>query len=96
MPTTLLEPPARSTHGLNPWPDALYSLRMSWGEDGRPLTQAKAAERLGISPKTWWRWESGGERPPHPIPLLFVILLENPDLVSQFPLASLDRLATTA
>jgi DNA-binding transcriptional regulator YiaG len=44
------------------WPGRLKRLRAKLGK----LTQAQAAERLGVSLRSWQYWELG-ERVPHPI-----------------------------
>ncbi len=41
----------------NPWPDKLRAIRRKYGSGGKPLTQAQAAERLGVNIHTWTAWE---------------------------------------
>ncbi len=90
MSPALLEPPARSTPGLNPWPDVLYSLRMSWGEDGIPVTQEEAARISFVHERSWRHWENGERLPSAKVQLLFHLILKNPAAILEFSPIPLD------
>lgn len=50
----------------NPWPKRLRALRIAIGEReglGRSLLQSEAAERIGVSRRTWIAWETGQQIP---------------------------------
>lgn len=59
----------------NKWAKSLLALRAKWGEADKPVTQADAAKRIGVSPRTWASWE-GNTVPPKPIQLLIGYLLK--------------------
>lgn len=62
------------------WAAKLKLLRDRWGADGKPLTQALAAERLGVTPRSWIGWETYGREPAAPVCKLIDLLLANPSL----------------
>jgi len=50
-------PPGKPAPG-NPWPDFLRALR-----EKHHLTQAEAAERVGVAARTWISWENSQGTP---------------------------------
>jgi DNA-binding XRE family transcriptional regulator len=72
--------PKRAKPTGNPWPELLRNLRADVGRReklGRSLHQAEAAERLGVSRRSWIAWETGQQVPSNAyarlIPLTFRI-----------------------
>ncbi len=51
--------PGGKSKGGNPWRERLRAIRRKYGSEGKMLTQAEAAERLGVSVHTWVSWENG-------------------------------------
>lgn len=64
-----------------PWPDKLKYLREAWGDGTAPMTQEAAAERLGVTRRSWIGWEKGTQEPAVPVQKLIDVLLANPGLV---------------
>mgnify|MGYP000726956727 CR=1 FL=1 len=63
-----------------PWPDKLKYLREAWGDGATPLTQEAAAEKFGVSTRTWAGWELGTHTPPVPSGKLIDLYVANPNL----------------
>ena len=61
-----------------PWPDKLKYLRDVWGDGATPLTQKLAAERFGVSLRSWAGWELGTQVPSGPVCRLIDVLLNDP------------------
>lgn len=59
----------------NPWPGRLLELRERWGS-AKKLPQADAAERVGVSRRSWIAWEQGKQIPARPVQILIELLLE--------------------
>ena len=62
----------------------LKRLRDLWGHL-RPLSQVKAAVRIGVSRRSWIGWERGQRVPPRHIALLIDLLLEKEEKLSGHP-----------
>lgn len=54
----------------------LQQLRELWGEGDKRLSQDDAAERIGVSRRSWISWERGEREPPPAIAMLIDLLLE--------------------
>lgn len=63
--------PKSRTDKPNQWAKKLLALREKWGG----LTQSDAAEKIGVSRRTWASWELNTV-PPKPIQLLIDLLLK--------------------
>ena len=61
-------------------PDKLKYLRAAWGDGTTPLTQEQAADKFGVSTRTWAGWELGTHTPPIPSAKLIDLYVANPDL----------------
>ena len=59
---------------------ALKYLREAWGDGATPLTQEAAAEKFGVSTRTWAGWELGTHTPPVPSGKLIDLYFANPNL----------------
>lgn len=64
---------------VNPWPEKFKELRDKWGADGKPLLQKDAADKLGVTRRSWISWETGERTPSKPIQLLVTCLLAQAD-----------------
>lgn len=62
------------------WPAILLALRRRWGTPGKPLSQAKAAVRVGVTLRSWAGWELGDQTPAKPVQKLLLVLRDNPGL----------------
>lgn len=45
------------------WPDTLKGIRANLGDGTKPLSQAEAARRVGVSTRAWIKWEMGYQIP---------------------------------
>lgn len=59
------------------WPAKLKQLRSQWGKDGKLATQSFAAERIGVTLRSWASWERGEREPLQPIQMLIDCLMKN-------------------
>lgn len=63
----------------NPWPAKLIELRERWGAGGKKLPQELAAERIGVTRRSWISWEHGERIPLQPVRMLIDLLLSQED-----------------
>jgi len=57
------------------WPDKLKLLRDRWGAPNKPVTQQAAADRIGVTRRSWVSWETGAREPVRSIQVLIDCLL---------------------
>lgn len=65
--------PKPAGNGGNPWPARLKRLRKRLGGD-RSISQAEAAEKVGVSLRSWAGYEAGDRDPPQTVAILIALL----------------------
>jgi len=70
---------ARKRKAKLSWPAKLKKLRAKWGTDGKPMTQAAAADKIGVTMRSWASWELGERTPLQPMQMLIDLLISQDD-----------------